>query len=137
MGGKRATEGINKRLIKLLNSYSLQNSVEKIKVMEGKQSSTGIYTTSEELKAYQTIKTILLMNPRLKAHHDRFSHKDYKGQFKIIVDGMPSKEICHLNINHSSNTIVIGDESFELQKVSAFHLSKYKKKLVDSALKHI
>lgn len=137
MGGKRATEGINKRLRKLLNSYSLQNSVEKIKVMEGKQSSTGIYTTAEELKAYQTIKTILLMNPRLKPHHERFSYKDYKGQFKIIVDGMPSKEICHLNINYSSNTIVVGEESFELQKISAFHLSKYKKKLVDSALKYI
>ena len=88
-------------------------------------------------KILQKINTIILMNHRLKPHHDRFSYKDYKGQFKIIVDGMPSKEICHLNINYSSNTIVIGEESFDLQKISAFHLSKYKKKLVDSALKHI
>lgn len=137
MGGKRATEGINQRLRKLLNSYSLQNSAEKIKVIEGKQSSTGIYTTAEELKAYQIIETILLMNPRLKVHHDRFGYKDYKGQFKIVVDGMPSKEVCSLELSQTSKTIVIDNKIYEISKVSAFDLSKYKKKLVDSALKQV
>ena len=32
-----------------------------LKAMEGKQSASGIYTTAEELKAYQIIKTILVM----------------------------------------------------------------------------
>ena len=137
MGGKRATEGINQRLRKLLNSYSLQNSAEKIKVIEGKQSSKGIYTTAEELKAYQIIETILLMNPRLKVHHDRFGYKDYKGQFKIVVDGMPSKEVCSLELSQTSKTIVIDNKIYEISKVSAFDLSKYKKKLVDSALKQV
>ena len=137
MGGKRATEGINQRLRKLLNSYSLQNSAEKIKVIEGKQSSTGIYTTAEELKAYQIIETILLMNPRLKVHHDRFGYKDYKGQFKIVVDGMPSKEVCSLELSQTSKTIVIDNKIYEISKVSAFDLSKYKKKLVDSAIKQV
>jgi len=137
MGGKRATEGINQRLRKLLNSYSLQNSTEKIKVIEGKQSSKGIYTTAEELKAYQIVETILLMNPRLKVHHDRFGYKDYKGQFKIVVDGMPSKEVCSLELSQTSKTIVIDNKIYEISKVSAFDLSKYKKKLVDSALKQV
>ena len=137
MGGKRATEKTNTRLRKLLNSVSLQNSIEKIKVTEGKQSTSGIVTTAEELKAYQIIKTILVMNPRLKPHNERLSYKDYKGQFKIMVDDMPSREVCHLILNSSSKTIVIDNISYELDKVSTITLSKYKKKLVDSALKNI
>ena len=133
MGGKRTTEKINKRINSLINSVSLQNSIEKVKVLEGKQSSSGIYTTSEELKAYQIIKTILVMNPRLNNHSERLGFKDYKGQLKIIIDNMPSKEICHLNLSSTSKRLVINGESFELEKISTLELSKYKKKLVDSA----
>ena len=56
MGGKRATDNVNFRLRKLLNSVSLNESIEKIKVLEGKESSTGIFTSGEELKAFQIIK---------------------------------------------------------------------------------
>ena len=137
MGGKRATEGINKRLRKLLNSVSLHDSIEKIKVLEGKQSSSGIYTTAEELKAFQIIKTILVMNPRLKMHCDRFGFKDYKGQFKIVVDEMPSKEVCNLVLTNTSKSISIENVFYEIDKVSTLELSKFKKKLVDSALKQV
>ena len=137
MGGKRATESVNKRLRKLLNSVSLHDSIEKIKVLEGKQSSSGIYTTTEELKAFQIIKTILVMNPRLKVHCDRFGHKDYKGQLKVVVDEMPSKEICNLVLTNTTKTISIENTSYELNKVSPLELSKFKKKLVDSALKQV
>ena len=106
MGGKRITDKIQKRLSELINSFSLQRSVEKIKAMEGKQSASGIYTTAEELKAYQIIKTILVMNPRIKPHSDRI--KDYKGQFKIVFDGMPSKEVCNLTLTNSLKRIAIG-----------------------------
>ena len=137
MGGKKATEKVNKRIRKLINSVSLQNSIEKIKFLEGKQSSSGIVTTAEELKAYQIIKTILVMNPRLKVHTERFSYKDYKGQFKIMVDEMPSKEVCHLVLSTSTMNIVIDNIPYNLDKVSTLELSKYKKKLVGAALKHI
>ena len=137
IGGKKATEKVNKRIRKLINSVSLQNSIEKIKFLEGKQSSSGIVTTAEELKAYQIIKTILVMNPRLKVHTERFSYKDYKGQFKIMVDEMPSKEVCHLVLSSSTMNIVIDNIPYNLDKVSTLELSKYKKKLVDAALKHI
>ena len=77
------------------------------------------------------------MNPRLKDHNGRFNYKDYKGQFKIMVDDMPSKEICHLILNSSSKCIIIDNISYDLGKVSTLELSKFKKKLVDSAFKHI
>ena len=137
MGGKRATDAVNKRLRKLLNSVSLHDSIEKIKVLEGKQSSSGIYTTAEELKAFQIIKTILVMNPRLKIHCDRFGYKDYKGQFKIVVDDMPSKEICNLVLSNTTKSISIESTTYEIDKVSTLELSKFKKKLVDSGLKQV
>jgi hypothetical protein len=67
------------------------------------------------------------MNPRLKVHTERFSYKDYKRQFKIMVDEMPSKEICHLVLSNSSMTIVIDNISFDLSKLSTLELSKYKR----------
>ena len=104
--------------------------------MEGKQSASGIYTTAEELKAYQIIKTILVMNPRIKPHSDRIGYKDYKGQFKIVFDGMPSKEVCNLTLTNSLKRIAIGRETFDLDKVSTVEISKFRKKLVDAAFKH-
>ncbi len=82
MNGKRITEKISEKLSNLMNSVSLQNSIEKIKVLEGEKSSTGIYKTAEELKAFQMIKTMLVMNPKIKNHDERIGFKDYKTQFK-------------------------------------------------------
>jgi len=137
MGGKRLTDRIQKRLGNLINSFSLQNSVEKIKAMEGKSSASGIYTTAEELKAYQIIKTILVMNPKIKPHSDRIGYKDYKGQFKIVFDDMPSKEVCNLILTNSLKRIAFGKETTDLECVSTVELSRFRKKLVDSSLKFI
>lgn len=137
MGGKRLTEKTAKRIEKLINSISLQGAVEKVKVLEGKESSSGIFTTSSELKAFQIIKTILALTPKLKNQIERVSYKDYKGQFKIIVDNMPSKEICHLVLNDKVQKIVFAGEGAELMKVSAEEIAKYKKRIVEEAMTHM
>ena len=137
MGGMRLTEKISDRIHKLINSISLQDAVEKVKVLEGKDSSSGVYTTSVELKAFQIIKTIIALTPKLKNQVDRVSYKDYKGQFKIIVDNMPSKEICHLVLNQRTQKIEFEKDSFELMKVSAEEIAKHKKRIVDSATLHL
>lgn len=137
MGGKRLNEKISKRINNLTNSVSLENSLEIVKALEGKQSSSGIYTSSKELKAYQIIKTILVMNPKIKNYSDRIGYKDYRSHFKVIFDDMPSKEICQLFISNSSKKIVIKDEAFELDTVSTVELTKYRRKLVDSALQFV
>jgi hypothetical protein len=137
MGGKRLNEKISKRINNLTNSVSLENSLEIVKALEGKQSSSGIYTSAKELKAYQIIKTILVMNPKIKNYSDRIGYKDYRSHFKVIFDDMPSKEICQLFISSSSKKIVIKDEAFELDTVSTVELTKYRRKLVDSALQFV
>ena len=65
------------------------------------------------------------------------TYKDYKGQFKIIVDNMPSKEICHLVLNERTQKIEFENDSFELMKVSAEEIAKHKKRIVDSATLHL
>ena len=136
MGGKRISDKISKRITDLTNSISLENAIEKVKVIEGKQSSTGIYTTSLELKAYQIVKTILVINPKIKSHSDRIGFKDYKGKFKIIIDDMPfKKEICNFSFKQNNLEINIETETYPLAKVSTFEIVKHKKKLVDNTLR--
>ena len=62
------------------------------------------------------IKSILVMNPKLKDHSERIGYKDYKSQIKILVDDMPSKEICNLILTNTSKKLTIGNETFELDK---------------------
>ena len=77
------------------------------------------------------------MNPNIKNHDERIGFKDYKSQFKIVLDNMPSKEICNLILSDSSKRLVINKTSYELDSVSTLEISKYKKKLVDSAMEKI
>ena len=78
MNGKRITEKISKKISNLINSVSLQNSIEK-----------------------------------------------------------PSKEICNLILTNTTKRLVIDKVNYELLSVSTLELSKYRKKLVDSALEII
>jgi len=48
-----------------------------------------------------------------------------------------SKEICNLKLTGSEHIIVIDNISFQIGKISTLALSKFKKKLVDAALKQI
>ena len=137
MDGKRMTPKINERITDLINSISLENSLEEIRYLEAKQSSSGVHTSADELKAYNTIKTMLAMTPLLKKNYKRIGYKDYRTQFKILIDDMPSKEICNLTLTKKIQKLSIKNKSFELKGISTVELSKYRKKLVDRALEII
>jgi hypothetical protein len=113
---------------------SINVSLTYLRGLEVKDSSSGVYTTSAELKAFEIIKTIIALTPKLKNEVDRVSYKDYKGQFKIIVDNMPSKEICHLILNQRTLKIEFEKDSFQLMKVSAEEIAKHKKRIVKEAI---
>ena len=120
-----------------MNSISLEESIERIKVAEAKDSKTGILTTSDEIKTFDRIKTIISTYHLLKKDNiDRISYKDYKHSFKIIVDNMPSKEICNLQFK-KSKIIEIDKSRYELKNLSANEISKHKKKLIDIAKKYL
>ena len=66
---------------------------------------------------------------------DRIGYRDYKGHFKIIVDNMPTKEICYLKLSNIRKSIVVNKEEFVLDDVSAKSITKYRRQIVDSAIK--
>tara|TARA_B100000902_G_C27212631_1_gene865264 strand:+ start:216 stop:1256 length:1041 start_codon:yes stop_codon:yes gene_type:complete len=136
MGGGRMTDKINERIYSLINSISLSEVVEKIKISESKDSKDGVLTTAEELKSINIIRTIIAMTSKINNNEiDRIGYRDYKGHFKIIVDNMPTKEICYLKLSNIRKSIVVNKEEFVLDDVSAKSITKYRRQIVDSAIK--
>ena len=70
---------------------------------------------------------MLVMNTKIKNHDKRIGFKDYKTQFKIVLDNMPSKEICNLILTNTTKRLVIDNIDHELLTVSTLELSKYRK----------
>lgn len=135
MGGLRLTEKVSARIHDLVNSLSLQEAVEQVKVLEGKSSKSGIYTTSAELNAFQIVKTILAMNSKIKNDNlDRVGYYDKKGFFAVVIDNMPSKEICRFVINDKSKKLIVQAQDFILDSVSAKEITKYKKDIIEQAI---
>lgn len=136
MGGTRLTETLRKRIFKLVNSIALEQALEKVRLKEGKNSQSGIVTTPEEIKASQIVKTILAMSTKIKNDDlDRIGYRDYKGQFKIIVDDMPSKQICYFVLNSYKTVIVINNQEYALEAVSSKEITKYKRLIIQEAVK--
>ncbi len=67
------------------------------------------------------------MNPKIKNLDERIGFKDYKTEFKIVLDNMPSKEICNLILTNTTKRLVIDNVDYELLTVSTLELSKYRK----------
>ena len=67
---------------------------------------------------------MLAMTPQLKKNYKRIGYKDLKTHFKIIIDDMPSKEVCNLNLTKNSQKLSINNKSFELKGISTVELSK-------------
>ena len=138
MGGKRLSDKISDSIFNLINSISYEQAIDKIKRAESKDSKSGIITTAKELKSLDIIKTIVAMTSKINNREiDRIGYKDYKGQFKIIVDNMPSKEICHIVIKDSKKYISINDKEYHIESVSAKEITKHRRHLVDSAIKYL
>ena len=135
MGGNRISDKISKRIYDLINSISLGEALEKIKIVEAKDSKDGIITTSEELKAFDIIKTIIAMTSKINNNDlERIGYRDYKYHSKIIVDGKPKKEICRLVFSENKNQIEINNNKYAINDISAKEITKHKRHLVDSAI---
>ena len=138
MGGNRMSDKISKRIYDLINSISLSEALGKIKIAEAKDSKDGIITTSEELKAFDIIKTIIAMTSKINNNDlERIGYRDYKYHSKIIVDGKPKKEICRLVFSENKNQIEINNNKYPINDISAKEITKHKRHLVDSAINEL
>jgi hypothetical protein len=133
MGGKRTSERINLQIKDLVNSISIRNTLDKILKKEASESNTGIYTTEEEIKAYNVIKTIMAMFKN--TYLDRIGYRDLKGSFLVLVDDNQKKRICSLILKENSKSIEIEGKKHSLEDTSIASFTKLKKQLVESALK--
>lgn len=138
MGGNRLTESRKSQVKELINSISIRSALEKIVQKEVAESNSGIFTTDEEIKAYNIIKTIMAMSSKFKnSDLDRISYKDFKGSFKIVVDGKQTKSICSIIIKERVKIIEIEGVRNEIEELDTASLTKFKKELVASALNNL
>ena len=136
MGGKVLTEKNYTKIYELINSISISEALEKVKVSEANNSKTGTVTTATEIKCYDIIKTIIGMSSKVKsADLDRISYKDKKGHFNIIVDGSIRKSVCKLMLSDKNNFIEIDGSSIQLEKVTIKEVIKHKTALINSVCK--
>lgn len=138
MGGKRMSDKINEKIFNLINSLSLQSVIDKIVKEEALSSKSGVITTVDELKAYNIVKTIMAVSNKIKnTDLERISYRDFKGFFAVLIDNNQRKGVCYFNLNSSKKSINIGYNNYNLDEISAIEITKYKKELVDSALKYL
>jgi hypothetical protein len=138
MGNKRTSPKISEKIFQLINSISIEEVLDKLKSKESKNASKGIVTTSDEIKAYNVIKTIMAMSSKFNNNElDRILYKDFKGSFKILVDGKQTKCVCSLFTDNHKKVIEINEIKYQIDDVSASSLTKYKKELVQAALENL
>lgn len=138
MGNKRTSPKISEKIFQLINSISIEEVLDKLKSKESKNASKGIVTTSDEIKAYNVIKTIMAMSSKFNNNElDRILYKDFKGSFKILVDGKQTKCVCSLFTDNHKKVIEINEIKYQIEDVSASSLTKYKKELVQAALENL
>lgn len=137
MDGKRFDEKVEIKIKDLFNSFSLQGAVDKWRELDSKDSKLGIVTTLEEITAFSVIRTILVTSGKLKsAQIDRIGYRDFKGHFSVIVDDSQTKSICTL-VLAGKKMLKIDSNNFELEEPIEVSLSKYKKDLIESALRYL
>ena len=135
MNGKRLTENVSKQIYNLINSTSIKGVLDRIVKKEILESNSGIITTSEEIKAYNVIKTILAMSSKIKNNDmERISYRDMKGSFAIIADDNIRKKICSLILRENKKQIEITHNTYDLTDASITSLTEFKKELVGSAM---
>ena len=136
MGGKRITKRVNDKIFELINSISISEALDKIRIAESKDSQSGIYTSAEELRAFNIVKTIIAMSSKIKNEQlDRISFRDYKGFFTVLVDDSQRKCICTLKLTSKKKLLTINDDNFEMESVNVKEITRFKKQLIGSAVK--
>jgi hypothetical protein len=135
MGGKRFTDNVLNDLLPLVNSISLRGVLDRIIIEENVNSNSGIITTTDEIKAYDIIKTILSLSRGVKIDLDRITYRDYKDSFKILIDDNQRKSICSIEITKTKKFLSVGNNRHELNSISVGELTKHKKEIVEAALK--
>lgn len=136
MGGKRISPNVSKKIYSLINSISLEQVLEKLKTKESADNKRGIVTTSDEIKAYNIIKTILSLSSKFKGDVERITFIDYKHHFSIVLDNNKFRGICSIETSNNLIKLKVWDgQEHVLNQVTVSELTKHKNQIVDAAIK--
>lgn len=139
MGGKRFSESALEQIHPLVNVISLKSAIDRVIREENLNSNTGIITTSEELKFYNIVKTILGLNAKTKRHINRVGYRDFKNFFGVILDDNQRKGVCYLRIDKTKKTVSFSSDpkSYEIHNISVEEITKYKSQIIESFLDNL
>lgn len=132
MEGKRMTDSIREKLIRLINSNSIQYALSKL-IDEESKNGNMIITTAEELKIYHTVKTILVHHKKIDS--DRISYRDQKNSFNVLIDDNNKKIICKIISTRNKYFIEINSVKYDFNGIES--IVDLKKQLLESALSYI
>ena len=104
---------------------------------ESKQNKSGVYTTDDEQKAFNVVHTILSLSREVRRHIDRITYKDTPTKFHILIDNNTRQKICSFELKQTKSILLIDEKKYELDEVSVPEITKYKKEIIDSALKYL
>jgi hypothetical protein len=124
---------MNEKISSALESENTQSTAQ-IDEIESKEEKSKINTTAEELECYFIIKGILseAVSP------SRIVPKDTESYYGILLDGNIRKWVCRLFVYSTRIVLHLPDEGRNVIKYElceANDLFKYKKELIDAALK--
>jgi hypothetical protein len=105
MPGKRMNDSVKDKLRGLVNANSIQQVMPKLIEEESKNGNL-IITTSEELKIYHAVKTIII-NSLKKVDFSRISYRDQKNSFNILVDDNQRKVIAKITSTRNKHFLEI------------------------------
>ena len=136
MGGKRFTDTALEQIHPLVNAISLKSALDRVIKDENLNSNSGIITTSEEIKFYNIVKTIIGLSIKTKKHLEKVGYRDFKNFFGVVLDDNQRKGIVYLKIDKTKKTISFGSDpnSYELESISVEEITKYKSEIIQSFL---
>jgi hypothetical protein len=129
MAGKRMNDNIKDKLRSLINSNSIQLALPKL-IEEESKSGNIIITTSEELKIYHAVKTIII-NSMKKIDFSRISYRDQKNSFNILVDDNQRKLIAKITSVKDKHFIEVGGSGIKVQVDELENIVALSKQILD------
>jgi len=137
MGGKVLVKKTKEKIKELINSVSVKAAYDQLLYHESKSNKSGVYTTDDEQKAFNVVHTILSLSREVRRHIDRITYKDTPTKFHILIDNNTRQKVCSFELKETKSILLIDEKKYELEEVSVPEITKYKKEIIDSALKYL
>ncbi|MBE9467093.1 MAG: type I restriction enzyme HsdR N-terminal domain-containing protein [Bacteroidetes bacterium] len=130
---KKATNQAFKDIVNDRLKSALNKEEETVVEEDAIEEECKIFTTEEEIEAYQIVRSIV----RTKVNINRIVGRDTQSYFGILLDDNNRKPICRLHLNGSKKYIGIFDQNKKEEKFILYNLDEiflHSEKLLETVL---